>query len=473
MNVLFAHSFFMAFDEKQRTIREPYPPLGTLIAAACAAREGFQTSLFDAMLAEDTRAFKRKLEQDHYEVVVFFEDNFNWLTKMCLNRMRQACGEMIGMAREKGARILVVGSDASDFPAAFLEMGADYVIKGEAEFRVLDILNHYRQGKHRPCSGPGIFRLENGIPTGEPPLRGERDLARFPIAAWDLVDIEAYRRVWRESHGYFSLNMMTTRGCPYRCNWCAKPIHGRRYDVRDPIDCAREMDLLKKKHRPDHIWFTDDIFGLKPGWVARFSEEVQRLEAQIPFKIQVRADLMNPESVQALKAAGCQTVWMGAESGSQKVLDAMDKNLKVENTRMAAQLLKEAGIEVCFFLQFGYPGESVEDIRRTWLLVAESKPDQIGISVAYPLPGTKFHDAVKDQLPADQDHWEHSQFMKPLHQTPYPADFYPELYRYFHHLFRGLKNPDRDPLRRIKDYWSGLRIRGRLKRFGVAGVPFA
>jgi len=461
----------MAFDDKQRILREPYPPLGTLIAAACARREGHTVALFDAMIASSTHDFEIRLNADQFDAVVFFEDNFNWLSKMCLNRMRQSCVEMIGMAKEKGALVVVAGSDPSDFPQTFLAAGADYVICGEAEFRLMELLAHYNAGATAPFCGPGVARWVDGALAAIPATRGERNLASFPQAAWDLVNMGAYRAIWEKDHGYFSLNMMTTRGCPYGCNWCAKPIHGRRYDVRDPLDCAREMARLKQEFQPDHIWFSDDIFGLKPGWVETFAQEVARLDGSLPFKIQVRADLITAETAANLKTAGCRTAWMGVESGSQKVLDAMDKDLDRIAVNHATRHLQEAGIEVCFFLQFGYPGEEAVDIRATWEMVAELKPHQIGISVAYPLPGTKFYEKVKDSL-GSSDHWEHSHTMRPLHQTPYPADFYPVLYDYLHHRFRRLKNRNRRGPRGLIDFYRSWRTTRRLATFGVEGVPF-
>ena len=378
---------------------------------------------------------------------------------------------MIAMARKTCSLILVAGSDASDFPDVFLAAGAQYVIAGEAEFRLLEILDHHRSPDAAPFRGPGIYLLDEGKPAGKPPARGLRDLTRFPKPAWDLVDMATYRRIWRENHGYFSLNMMTTRGCPYRCNWCAKPIHGRRYDVRDPTDVALELAELKRDAAPDHIWFTDDIFGLKPNWIKRFADDVVARDCVTPFKIQARADLIKAAVVADLARAGCKTVWMGVESGSQKVLDAMDKDLKVADIHTATGLLQDAGIEVCFFLQFAYPGETVVDIRATWEMVAALKPDHIGISVAYPLPGTPFYEKVAHHL-TERDHWDHSQYMRPMHQTPYPSELYAQLYDYFHALFARLKRPSRTGLKGLLDRFRYRRITRRIARFGVEGLPF-
>lgn len=469
MKILFAHSFFLAFDNKQRLGGQAYPPLGTLIAAAMARQGGHQVALFDAMVAEGVERFVANLD-NNYEVVAFFEDNFNWLSKMCLGRMRQACVRMIAAAKARGALVVVAGSDASDFPEVFLEAGADYVIKGEAEFRLIDLLEHH-QHVDTVFEAPGVFRLLDGAVHGQPPQRGERDLSRFPAPAWDLVDLAPYRALWGRTNGALSLNVMTTRGCPYRCNWCAKPIHGRRYDVRGPEAVADELAELKHTYGAGHIWFTDDIFGLKPGWLSRFADAVQARDAILPYMIQARADLVDEAFARDLRRSGCRTVWMGVESGAQKVLDAMDKDLRLDDVARAVAYLRAEGIEIGFFLQFGYPGEGGEEIVATWELVARLKPDQIGISVAYPLPGTKFHASVRDQL-GPEDHWDHSHHMRPIHRASFPAAFYPVLYDYFHLRFRALHGRGRRGLRGLKDRLQRWRSERRLREFGLAEVPF-
>ena len=185
--------------------------------------------------------------------------------------------------------------------------------------------------------------------------------------------------------------MVSSRGCPYRCNWCAKPIYGNRYHARSPVSVASEMRYLKARFQPDHIWFADDIFALSPKWTLAFADAVERLDAQVPFKMQSRCDLMTRDTVEALRRAGCAEVWMGAESGSQRILDAMDKGTRVRDIYRARENLRGHGIRACFFLQFGYPGETWNEIEETIRMVRETRPDDIGVSVSYPLPGTRFY----------------------------------------------------------------------------------
>ncbi len=471
MTILFAHSFFMNFDEKQSIIHEPYPPLGTIIAAACARNAGFKISLFDAMLAPDIRAFPKLLSSEVIETVVFFEDHFNWVSKMCQLKMREACVEMIGHARDVGARVVVAGPDASNYPEVYLKAGALYVIKGEAESRLISLLNHLAVSPSLPFEAPGVFYLENNEIRGSHSNRENLHDTLLPAPAWDLVNMSAYRDTWRKQHDYFTLSMVTTLGCPYRCNWCIRPVFGAGYHVRSPREIALEMRDLKKRHKPDRIWFVDEVFGLQQGWIEEFAREIQELNASVPFKIQARADLIDASIAKALSDAGCREVWMGVESGSQKILDAMDKDLKVAQIHDASAHLKAHGIHPCLNLLVGYPGETVEDIRATWDLVEETKPHNIRISVAYPVPGTPFHDRVENQM-LDVDHWHQSRHLMPVFQTTYPTDFYPLLYQYFHLLFRHMSKRPGWGLRRLRESVRRAAVRRRFAAFGVKGVPF-
>jgi anaerobic magnesium-protoporphyrin IX monomethyl ester cyclase len=243
------------------------------------------------------------------------------------------------------------------------------------------------------------------------------------LAAWDLVDMDRYRAMWLKAHGYFSLNMAASRGCPFRCAWCAKPIWGNQYLQRSATEVAEEMTYLKRSFQPDHIWFADDIFGFRVDWVAEFAASVQAAGGQIPFTIQTRADLVSERMAQALRDAGCGEAWIGAESGSQRVLDAMNKGTTVPEIRLARDRLKSVGIRVGFFIQLGYMGEDLADILSTRDLLDAARPDEIGVSVSYPLPGTKFYELVKAQL-GGKTRWQESNDLEMMFQGTYTSDFY-------------------------------------------------
>jgi anaerobic magnesium-protoporphyrin IX monomethyl ester cyclase len=445
-DVLLAHSYFLCYDIKQTQKMKPYPPLATLIAAAVLREAGHSVALFDAMLAGGEHEFEEALARHHPKIVVLFEDNFNFLSKMCLSRMRDAAGQMIAMARRTGALVIAAGSDVTDHPETFLRFGAHLALLGEGDHTLKELLKEigrierleigdWRLRKvsnlQSLISIPGIAYLDHDSVKVTQKRQPERQPDVFPFAAWDLLDVEAYRQAWTAAHGYFSLNMASTRGCPFHCNWCAKPIWGQRYAMRTPAHVAEELALVKRTLRPDHIWFADDIFGLRPQWVAEFGRAVVQRDAAIPFTIQSRVDLMTDEAIDGLKQAGCAEVWLGAESGSQKILDAMDKGTQVEDILTARAKLKAAGIRACFFIQLGYPGETWDDILLTLNMVRQAVPDNIGVSVSYPLPGTKFHDMVKAQL-GDKDHWTDSDDLAMMFRGTYQTPFYKKLHSVLH-----------------------------------------
>jgi radical SAM superfamily enzyme YgiQ (UPF0313 family)/glycosyltransferase involved in cell wall biosynthesis len=436
VDVLFGQAYFLRFDPKLWEAQQPYAPLGALYAAAVVRDRGYKVALFDAMLAESIDDWAAALDRHRPCFAVIYEDNFNYLTKMCLLRMREAALAMIDAAHARGIVAIVAGSDASDHPDTYLSRGADVVIAGEGEVTLVEVLSALSQGRDALERVDGIcLRTASGRHRRTPPREVIRDLDSLPLPAWDLVDVGKYEGIWHGRHGYFSMNVVTTRGCPYHCNWCAKPIYGQRYSVRSPEHVAEEFAWLKRTYRPDHLWIADDIFGLKPGWIGQFADLVRARDAAIPFKCLLRADQVTDEIARALGTAGCRTAWIGAESGSQRVLDAMEKGTRVEQIATATRMLHEAGIEVGFFLQFGYPGELRGDIDRTLRMVRDCRPDDIGVSVSYPLPGTTFYERVKSQL-GEKRNWLDSEDLAMMYSAAYSPAFYRALYARVHAEFR-------------------------------------
>jgi anaerobic magnesium-protoporphyrin IX monomethyl ester cyclase len=436
IDVLFTHSYFLHFDPKEYRAMMPYPPLGTLYAASVVRNAGRTVALFDAMLAASEEELLAAIHLHHPRVVAIYDDDFNYLTKMCLTRMREAAFRMSSLAHAEGCTVIVHGSDPVDHLDAYVAHGADIVICGEGERTLLETLEHVLD-RSRPLEEiPGLAFPSGGTIVRTPARSVLKDLDTLPVPAWDLIDVERYRSAWTRRHGYFSVNMVTTRGCPFHCNWCAKPLYGQVYNSRSPRNVVEEMLFLKRTVNPDHLWFCDDIFGLKPGWVARFSEEVVKAGAVIPFKCLARVDLLLKEdAITHLSRAGCRTVWVGAESGSQKILDAMDKGTTVEQIREATRRMKAAGICVGFFLQYGYPGETRDDIELTLNMVRECLPDEIGVSVSYPLPGTPFYERVRAQMSGKQN-WVDSQDLAMMFAGTYQPDFYRVLHQVTHKRFR-------------------------------------
>lgn len=453
--ILFCHSFFLAQDQKQQGRMKPYPPLSTLLAAALVRRDGHEVALFDATFADGPEAFGRALAEARPSAVVLMEDNFNFLTKMCTAVRRETALSMVRAARAQGATVAVNGPDSADNPELYLRAGADAVVLGEGETAVAQAVGCWARGEALEAVG-GLMLPdgEGGSCVTAPPL-AIKALETLPLPAWDLVDIEAYRRAWTGAHGEFSWNIAASRGCPYACNWCAKPTFGRRYTVRPPQDVVREMVRLKVEVAPDHLWFTDDILGLDLRWIGEFSAGVVAAGARIPFSMQTRVNLMTDAAVAALAAAGAREVWLGVETGSQKVLDAMNKAATVEAARTATRTLKRHGVKACWFIQLGYPGETWDDLMATRDLIRQEAPHEIGVSVAYPLPGTEFHDRVSAQL-GRQRNWKDTGELAMLFQGAYDTAFYREI--------RDLLHREVDEGRRDDAAWAALEAQAGRRR---------
>lgn len=423
-DVLLTHSYHLPYDAKQVRKMQPYAPLGTLYAAAALRKHRVSVAVFDSMLNEPGAKFSAMLEEHRPRIVAVYEDDFNFLSKMCLSRMREVAWEIASKSKATNAIVVAHGSDSADNPRLFLEHGFDYVLCGEAEEALAHLCCAILRGAEPPPLD-GLVRLDReGVM-----VRSPQKLSRNP--GWaslggprrDLIDLEPYRSHWINAHGHFSTNMVSSRGCPYHCNWCAKPVSGNTFQLRPAADVAEEMRMLKTQYGVEHIWFGDDVFALNRSWVEEFVEEVTKRDAAVPFKIQSRADLMVERTVRGLRAAGCAEVWMGVESGSQSVLNAMDKGLRLSAVRSARDRLGQAGIRACYFLQFGYPGEKWIDLQQTIALVRETRPDDVGISFSYPLPGTGFYEKVRAQL-GPKRNWTDSDDLCIMFKASYTTEFY-------------------------------------------------
>ena len=482
--VLITHGYFYRLDPKQWKDARPYPPLGTILAAAvlrepdqnikgsddrmtAVPEAPHEVRFFDTGLRHSPEELKAELDAFDPEIVAIYDDGFNYLTKMCLTVMREACFRMIGLAKAHGCKVAVSSSDSTDHAAEYLAHGADAVILGEGEVTLQELVQRWgdRTAWH---DVPGIAFFEGDSVRTNAKRAVMRDLDALPLPAWDLIDVSPYRDIWMASQGFFSLNVATTRGCPFKCNWCAKPIYGNRYNVRSPEHVIRELELLRDRFRPDHLWMCDDIFGLKPGWVQRFRDLVKERGLKLRYKIQSRADLLlENDTIAALAESGLHEVWIGAESGSQKILDAMDKGITTEQIAQARALLKKHGVRTGFFLQFGYLGETEEDVHKTIEMLEHLLPDDIGISVSYPLPGTGFFEKVKSGLGAKRN-WTDSDDLAMMFQRQQRPEYYKRLHRYVHARFRR-----EQALRECRNLMSGGKVDARKALSAAYYVPAA
>jgi anaerobic magnesium-protoporphyrin IX monomethyl ester cyclase len=450
-------------DVKQWQNQTPFLPLSTIYAASLLRENNFDVSLFDVGLKDSPLELKPVLEKEKPNFLVIYDDGFNYLTKMCLTNMREACFEMIKLGKENGCTVIISSSDSTDHAEDYLEKGADFIIYGEAKFTLLELVGYLTKNEKlkikndfdtSPIQNPklkiqnlseisGIIYKKISVNTTtdsdihrNKPRKNLKTLDELPFPAWDLIDIDAYKTIWKNSKQTFALNLATTRGCPYHCNWCAKPIYGQRYNSHSPERVVKMISYLSKNHQVNKFWMCDDIFGLKPNWVQEFSGLLKEQNLNISYYIQSRADLLLKEdTIDALVGSGLEEVWIGAESGSQKILDAMDKGTTIAQIENATKLLQSKNVKVAFFIQYGYIGETEKNIKETIDLIKRLKPDNIGVSVSYPLPGTSFYDKVKHQFKG-KENWKDSDDLALLFKSTFNQDYYRKLQRYTHKVFR-------------------------------------
>lgn len=435
LDILFANTYYYRFDQKQWKNHMPYPPLGTIYAASYLRENDYKVDLFDTCLLENTSEIEAIISTKKPKYFVIYDDGFNYLTKMCLTKMRDAAFEKIKIAKKLNCLVIINSSDSTDHYEDYLKVGADYVILGEGEITLKELVDSIENNGDVAQIKGHAFKL-NGEFLKSPNRAVLNNLDLLPLPAWDLINIESYKDIWKKGGNRFTLNIATTRGCPFKCNWCAKPIYGNRYNSHSPQYITRQIAYLKEKYNVENFWMCDDIFGLKPNWVQDFNNELLKNNLKISFFIQSRVDLLLKEdTIDALAKSGLNEVWVGAESGSQKILDAMDKGTQVSQIYDATRLLKAKGIKVAFFIQFGYIGETKEDIDKTVLMIKELLPDNLGISVSYPLPGTLFYEKVKDDLRLKAN-WTDSDDLAMMFQGTFNSKYYKKLHRYVHKEYR-------------------------------------
>jgi len=435
IDILFSHSYYYPLDAKQWKNKTPFPPLGTIYAAALMRENGYKIDLFDTNLKDSPYDIENYIIEKKPKFLVLYDDGFNYLTKMCLTNMREAAFEMMRIGKSQDCTVIINSSDATDHYEKYLFNGADYIIQGEGEATLSELIE--KLSNNQPIKDlKGIVHVDDGQTKVNPKRQVLKKLDELPLPAWDLIDIQAYKEVWAQSGKEFTLNLATTRGCPFKCNWCAKPIYGNRYNTHSPNYIVAHIKFLKESYDVSRFWMCDDIFGLKPGWVQEFNNELKKQDVSLRYYIQSRVDLLLKEdTIDALSESGLEEVWVGAESGSQTILDAMDKGTTVEQIYKTTRLLKEKNIKIAFFIQFGYLGETRDDIAKTVQMIKELLPDDLGISVSYPLPGTKFYEKVKDDLKLKAN-WTHSHDLSMMFRGTFNSKYYRNLYRYTHKEYR-------------------------------------
>ncbi|MEL7147324.1 MAG: radical SAM protein, partial [Bacteroidota bacterium] len=402
-------------DEKEQQIMRPYPPLGLLYISAFLKEQGIENEIFDSTFS-DKKNLTAFVKEKQPKVLAVYT---NLMTK--LNVL-----ELIADSKQAvpGIKVILGGPDVTYNIKDYLDNGADYIVIGEGENTMYELCSAILNDSKDFNEINGIAYLNtDGEEVKTKPRLKVKDIDELPIPNRDGIDLSKYLKAWKDFHGESALNVSTQRGCPYTCKWCSTAVYGQSYRRRSVEKVVQELKEINEKYQPDTIWFVDDVFTVSHKWLNAFADELEKQQVTVRFECISRADRMNAEVINTLKRAGCFRVWIGAESGSQKIIDAMDRRVSVEKVRKIIQDTRKAGMQAGTFIMLGYPGETEEDIRETIYHLKVSNPDHFTITVAYPIKGTSLYNEIEN-IQTEKLEWNKSTDRDRDFVRTYPKKYY-------------------------------------------------
>jgi anaerobic magnesium-protoporphyrin IX monomethyl ester cyclase len=394
LKIFLTHGYFLNEDANELRIMKPYVPLGILYISAYLKQNGFDVTVFDSTFSSPAEQ-RKKLTEEKPELIAVY---CNLMTKLNVLPLIKFIRSAPELAHSK----IVLGGPEPPFHAEeFLNYGADFIVEGEGEQTMLELCREMQKSNPDFRSVNGLCYKENGSVIKNPPCEKINDIDVLPMPDRESVDLTLYLNAWKRAHGYSSVSLNTMRGCPYTCRWCSHSVYGVSYRRRSPQKTAEEIEYIINRYNPDILWFVDDVFTVSHKWLAKLEQLFKQRGIKIKFECISRSDRLNEEVIKTLKSLGCFRLWIGAESGSQHVLDLMDRRVNAEDTREKIKLTRKYGIEAGTFIMLGYPGERKEDIITTVRHLIDSNPDIFLTTVAYPIKGTPFYTEVESKILTD------------------------------------------------------------------------
>lgn len=390
MSIILTHTYYLFEDEKEQHIMRPYVPLGLLYISSYLNEHNIENHVYDTTFYSKKEQLDFIEEKQPKAVAIYT----NLMTKINVIKLVAILKTDATFGFPK---IILGGPDITYNLENYLKTGADFLIIGEGEQTTLELHNAIIHGEDY-SKIHGIAYLENNEVVKTPARMRMKSLKELPLPNRAAVPIHKYLDAWKTHHGKSSMTVSTQRGCPYTCKWCSTAVYGQSYRRRPPDMVAAELKMLKETYNPDGIWFVDDVFSVSHKWIEKFHEEVIKQDAIIPFECITRAERLNDHILQLLKEAGCFRIWIGAESGSQKIIDAMDRRVDVDVVKTAIQKTNALDMETGTFIMVGYPGEDEKDIKDTIAYLKAANPTHFTITVAYPIKGTSLYNEIEDKI---------------------------------------------------------------------------
>ncbi|WP_396140526.1 B12-binding domain-containing radical SAM protein [Flavobacterium sp.] len=398
MSILFTHAYYLSDDPKEQKIMKPYPPLGLLYVSAYLKSKNIDNAVFDTTFSSQIAQLDYILEKQPKIICIYT----NLMTKIEVIKLIK----FLKTERYNFPKIVLGGPDVTYNVDNYLKAGADFLIIGEGEETTFELYNAILSGGNLNQVN-GIAFIEDNQIIQTQARNKFKELDELPLPNREAINMQNYLATWKNNHGKSSMTISTQRGCPYTCKWCSTAVYGQSYRRRPANQVAEEMKMLKEKYHPDALWFVDDVFTVSHKWLIAFREEVMKQDAVIPFECITRAERLNDEILQLLKDVGCFRIWIGAESGSQTIIDAMDRRVDVNQVKKVIQDTNAMGIETGTFIMLGYPGETEKDITETIQYLKDANPTLYTITIAYPIKGTSLYNDIEHKITTQPD-WETS-----------------------------------------------------------------
>ena len=423
MKALLTHGYFLAEDEVEKTIMKPYPPLGLLYISAFLNKHQQPHLVFDTTFSTELK-WQNFILEEKPDIIAFY---VNLMTKVKVIKLMKWIKKNPEL---EAIKIVLGGPDITYNKANYLKAGAHFLIIGEGEETTLELIQSLSINSDLSLISGLVFQ-KNGKTITNAPRQKVKEIDDLPLPNRSVFPIEKYLETWKNAHGKSALNVSTQRGCPYTCKWCSTAVYGQSYRRRSPELVVEELTELMKTYQPDTFWFVDDVFTVSHKWMKGFAEAMKASGLKIEYECITRAERMNDEIIQILKDTGCIRVWIGAESGSQKIIDAMDRRVDVNLVRDQLIATRKAGIETGTFIMVGYPGETYDDILQTAKYLVDALPDQFTITKSYPIKGTALHDEISSTI-TNQPDWETSTDRDIEFKRKYSDRFYKNAIRYIY-----------------------------------------
>ncbi len=369
-----------------------FPPLGLGYIAAALRKKGVKVDLVDCTFLDRKEAVG-KVKRSKPQVIGFYS----------MFSMKKTTLELARLLRNDCDLLVVGGPLPSLDPTDYLDV-FDVAVVGEGENAMVELVECLERGEDF-SNVKGIAYKEKGVVTVTSPRNFVENLDELPFPSRELFDNESYKRYYSERFGYSISPIITSRGCPFSCDFCSRPVFGQTFRSRSPANIAEEVESVADLGY-DRVWFADDCFTLKRAHLIDVCKELVHRRIDVGWECLSRVDTMDRNVAVGMKRAGCVRVFFGIESGNNNTLRLMQKQITVGQAQKAVQEAKAAGLQVGAFFIVGYPGENDDSILDTVRFASGLPLDYLSFTLPYPIPGTKLFERVKDNGGVFVDDWE-------------------------------------------------------------------